>query len=71
MTNGLKIQVKMQNYNTVPLWRKQNPECNVSDHPSYNLCMDMMRNIIGDVGIAQSRLDSKVIKNISRHIIVK
>ena len=63
--------VAKQNYNTVPLWRKQHPDCNVSDHPSYNLCMDMMRNIIGDVGIAQSRLDSKVIKNISRHIIVK
>jgi len=63
--------VAKHNYNTVPLWRKQHPDCNVSDHPSYNLCMDMMRNIIGDVGVAQSRLDSKVIKNISRHIIVK
>jgi hypothetical protein len=63
--------VAKQNYNTVPLWRKEHPECNVSDHPSYNLCMDMMRNIIGDVGSAQARLDNKVIKNISRHIIVK
>jgi len=63
--------VAKQNHNIVPLWRKQHPECNVSDHPSYNLCMDMMRNIIGDVGSEQARLDNKVIKNISRHIIVK
>jgi hypothetical protein len=63
--------VAKQNYNTVPLWRKQNPECNVSDHPSYNLCMDMMRNIIGDVGTEHARLDNKVIKNLSRSIFIK
>jgi hypothetical protein len=63
--------VAKQNYNVVPLWRKHYPDCNVSEHPSYNLCMDMMRNIIGDVGPAHSRLDNKVIKNISRHINVK
>ena len=63
--------VAKQNYNTVPIWRKEHPDCNVSDHPSYNLCMDMMKNIIGDVGLYKARLDSKVIKNISRHIIVK
>jgi len=63
--------VARQNYNKVPLWRNKHPDCNVSDHPSYQLCMDMMRNIIGDVGSEQARLDNKVIKNISRHIIVK
>jgi hypothetical protein len=63
--------VAKQNYTVVPLWIKQHPDCTVSDHPSYNLCMDMMRNIIGDVGPAHSRLDNKVIKNISKHINVK
>jgi len=63
--------VAKQNYNAVPLWRKEHPECNVSDHPSYNLCMDMMRNIIGDVGIEQARLDNKVIKNLSKSIFIK
>jgi hypothetical protein len=63
--------VAKQNFNTVPLWRKEHPECNMSDHPSYNLCMDMMRNIIGDVGSEQARLDNKVIKNISKHIFIK
>ena len=63
--------VAKQNYNTVPIWRKEHPDCNVSDHPSYNLCIDMMRNIIGDVGSDKARLDSKVIKNLSRHIIIK
>jgi len=63
--------VAKQNHNIVPLWRNQHPECNICDHPSYNLCMDMMRNVIGDVGSAQDRLDNKVIKNISRHIFIK
>jgi len=63
--------VAKQNYNVVPLWRKEHPECNVSDHPSYNLCMDMMRNIIGDVGMEQTRLDTRVIKNISKSIFIK
>jgi hypothetical protein len=62
--------VGKQNYNVVPLWRKQHPNCNLSDHPNYNFCMDMMRNIIGDVGIEQARLDSKVIKNISKQILI-
>jgi len=62
--------VGKHNYNVVPLWRKQHPECNITDHPNYNLCIDMMRNIIGDVGIEQARLDSKVIKNISRQILI-
>jgi hypothetical protein len=67
LRNMIAIVAK-QNYDIVPLWRTQHPECNVSDHPSYNLCMDMMRNIIGDVGSEQARLDNKVIKNLSRYV---
>jgi hypothetical protein len=29
-----------------------------------------MRNILGDVGEEQIRLDNKIIKNLSRHILV-
>jgi hypothetical protein len=63
--------VAKQNYNVVPSWRIEHPECNVCEHPTYNLCIDMMRNIIGDVGMAHSRLDNKVIKNISKSIMIK
>jgi hypothetical protein len=31
----------------------------------------MMRNILGDIGDEQTRLDNKVIKNLSRHILVE
>ena len=30
----------------------------------------MMRNILGEVGDEQIRLDNKVIKNLSKHILV-
>jgi hypothetical protein len=32
--------------------------------------MDMMRNILGEVGDEQIRLDNKVIKKLSQHILV-
>ena len=70
LRNMITIVAK-QNCNVVPLWREEHPECNNYEHPKYNICFDIMRNIIGSVGIEQSRLDSKVIKNISKHIFVK
>ena len=30
----------------------------------------MMRNILGDLGNEQIKLDNKVIKNLSRHILI-
>ena len=59
-----------QNYAKMPLWRQQNPECLDSDHPKYDFCIKMMRNMLGDVGAEQVRLDNKVIKNLSKHIFV-
>jgi hypothetical protein len=59
-----------KNYKTIPIWRTNHPECNVYDHPKYELCMDMMKNVLGDVGNEQFNLDKKVIKNISRSILV-
>ena len=69
LRNMITIVAK-QNYTVLPLWREQNPECNISDHPRYQLGIDMMRNILGDVGSDQIKLDNKVIKNIAKHIIV-
>jgi hypothetical protein len=59
-----------QNYAKMPLWRQRNPECLDSDHPKYDFCIKMMRNMLGDVGLEQKRLDNKVIKNLSKHIFV-
>lgn len=62
--------VAKQNYTTLPLWKENHPECFDGDHPQYSFCLDMMRNILGDVGNEQIKLDNKVIKNLSRHILI-
>ena len=62
--------VAKRNYAKIPLWRDNHPECQQWDHPQYEFCVSMMRNILGDVGPEQIRLDNKVIKNLSRHILV-
>lgn len=67
--NMISIVAK-QNYGALPLWRQKHPECLDGDHPKYSFCIDMMRNILGEVGDEQIRLDNKVIKNLSRHILV-
>ena len=69
LRNMITIVAK-QNYVTVPLWREKNPECKDWNDPKYDFCMDMMKNILGDMGENQVRLDNKVIKNISKHILV-
>jgi hypothetical protein len=63
--------VAKRNYATIPLWREKYPECQNWNDPKYDFCVDMMRNILGDIGEKQTRLDNKVIKNLSKHIIVE
>ena len=63
--------VAKHNYNRLPLWRERYPECNDWNNPKYSFCVDMMKNILGDVGDEQIKLDNKVIKNLSRHILVE
>ena len=62
--------VAKRNYATIPLWRETYPECQNWNDPKYDFCVDMMRNILGDIGEKQTRLDNKVIKNLSKHIVV-
>ena len=62
--------VAKQNYGTVPLWREKYPECQDWNNPKYDFCIDMMRNILGDMGDEQIRMDNKIIKNLSRHLLV-
>ena len=62
--------VGKENYSKIPLWREKHPECEDWNNPKYDFCIDMMRNVLGDMGDEQIRLDNKVIKNLSKHIIV-
>jgi hypothetical protein len=63
--------VAKRNYATIPLWREKYPECQNWNDPKYDFCVDMMRNILGDIGEKQTRLDNKIIKNLSKHITVE
>ena len=63
--------VAKRNYATIPLWRETYPECQNWNDPKYDFCVDMMRNILGDIGEKQTRLDNKVIKNLSKHITIE
>ena len=69
LRNMIKI-VGNNNMTALPAWREKHPECQISEHPQYEFCIDMMRNILGDVGEEQKKLENKVIKNLSRHLLV-
>ena len=62
--------VAKQNYTKLPLWKQQCPESDNWHHPKYNFYIDMMRNILGDVGEEQVKLDRKIMKNLSGHILI-
>tara|TARA_B100001057_G_scaffold498707_1_gene606674 strand:- start:525 stop:1493 length:969 start_codon:yes stop_codon:yes gene_type:complete len=63
--------VAKQNYKTIPLWREKYPECQDWNNPKYDFSIDMMRNILGELGDEQIRLDNKIIKNLSKHVLVE
>ena len=62
--------VAKRNYATIPLWREKYPECQNWNDPKYEFCVDMMRNILGDIGEQQTRLDNKIIRKLSQHLVV-
>jgi hypothetical protein len=62
--------VAERNYAVLPLWKEKHPESSNWDHPQYEFCIDMMKNVLGDIGNEQTRLDNKVIRKLSRHILV-
>jgi hypothetical protein len=63
--------IAKQNYATIPLWRNEHPESGNMHNPLYNFNIDILRNVLGDIGDAQIRLDKKIIKNLSRYITVE
>ena len=70
LQNMMKI-VARQNQYKVPLWCEEHPSSQNMDSEQFEFCIGMLKNILGDVGEEQIRLDKKVIKNISKHITVK
>mgnify|MGYP001166507939 CR=1 FL=1 len=63
--------VAAHNSDALRLWREKFPECQNWNSPKYEFCIKMMRNIVGDVGKEQIKLDNKIIKNIAKHIIIQ
>tara|TARA_B100001057_G_scaffold89035_1_gene85227 strand:- start:1606 stop:2541 length:936 start_codon:yes stop_codon:yes gene_type:complete len=62
--------VANNNCSILPLWREKYPECQDWNNPKYEFSINMMRNVLGDIGEQQIKLDNKVIKNISKHILI-
>ena len=62
--------IAKQNYATIPLWRNEHPESEDMNNPMYNFNIDILKNVLGDVGDDQIKLDKKVIKNLSKHIAI-
>jgi hypothetical protein len=59
-----------KNYAILPAWRDKNPDCLDSDTSKFDFCIKMMTNLLGDAGEGQVRLDNKVIRNLSKSIII-
>uniref|UniRef100_A0A6C0IND6 C2H2-type domain-containing protein n=1 Tax=viral metagenome TaxID=1070528 RepID=A0A6C0IND6_9ZZZZ len=60
--------IAQQNYSIIPAWRDKHPDCMNSETPKFEFCITMMRNVLGDAGEDQTRLDNKVIRNITKHV---
>jgi hypothetical protein len=63
--------VAAHNSDALRIWREKFPECQNWNSPKYEFCIKMMRNIVGDVGEEQIKLDNKIIKNIAKHIMIQ
>jgi len=57
-----------QNYGIIPAWRDKYPDSTNAETPKFEFCITMMRNVLGDAGEEQTRLDNKVIRNVTKHI---
>jgi hypothetical protein len=62
--------IAKRNYATIPLWRNEHPESEDVNNPMYNFNIDILKNVLGDVGDSQIKLDKKIIKNLSKHIAI-
>jgi frataxin-like iron-binding protein CyaY len=63
-------KIANKSYRSIPRWREEYPECKDPENNKYDFCIKMMRNVLGEIGEEQIKLDDKVIKNIAKQVIV-
>jgi hypothetical protein len=63
-------KIANKSYRSIPRWREEYPECKDPENAKYDFCIKMMRNVLGEIGDEQLKLDDKVIKNIAKHVII-
>lgn len=63
-------KIANKSYRSIPRWREEYPECKDPENNKYDFCIKMMRNVLGEIGDEQLKLDDKVIKNIAKQVIV-
>jgi hypothetical protein len=64
-------KVANENYRTIPKWREEHPECKNVDDKQYDFCIHLMKNSIGGSdAVEQAKLHEKIIKNISRRVVI-
>ena len=68
----MKIKKKKpkKNYNKIPEWMEQNPECEDMENQKYDFCFTMMRHAIGEMGEEQVKIDEKVLRNVAKEVII-
>ena len=69
LRNMVKIVAKHNQYQ-FPLWREKHPASDDMNSATFEFSLKMIQNILGDVGEEQIKLDNKVMRNLSKHILV-
>ena len=69
LRNMVKIVAKHNQYQ-FPLWREKHPASDDMNSETFEFSLKMIQNILGDVGEEQIKLDNKVMRNLSKHILV-
>ena len=67
--NMVKIVAKQNQYQ-FPLWREKHPASDDMNSETFEFSLKMIQNILGDVGEDHIKLDNKVMRNLSKHILV-
>ena len=69
LRNMVKIVAKHNQYQ-FPLWREKHPASDDMNSETFEFSLKMIQNILGDVGEEHIKLDNKVMRNLSKHILV-
>ena len=69
LRNMVKIVAKHNQYQ-FPLWREKHPSSDDMNSETFEFSLRMIQNILGDVGEEHIKLDNKVMRNLSKHILV-